>query len=174
MFPTSDLYLYDSRFLYCPFPDPLSLFTPLPTPTHTHAHCHQQPQATYEWYSFYNVTSWILLMNNLCLFRGFPGGASGKEPACRCRRCKRRRFSTWVQKICWRTASQSTPVFLPGESLGQRSLAGYSPYPMDRGAWQTTVHRVARVGHDWSQLSMHTHICLFHFHVTSEFLMWGL
>ena len=27
----------------------------------------------------------------------------------------------------WRRALQPTPVFLPGESHGQRSLAGYSP-----------------------------------------------
>ena len=27
----------------------------------------------------------------------------------------------------WRRAWQPTPVFLPGESHGQRSLAGYSP-----------------------------------------------
>ena len=32
-----------------------------------------------------------------------------------------------VGKIPWRRAWQSTPVFLPGESHGQRSLAGYSP-----------------------------------------------
>ena len=32
----------------------------------------------------------------------------------------------WVGKIPWR-AQQPTPVFLPGESHGQRSLAGYSP-----------------------------------------------
>ena len=64
-----------------------------------------------------------------------------------------------------------TPVFLPGESHRQRSLAGYSPWgrkeldtteqlteegngtplqysclenPMDGGAWQATVHRVAK------------------------------
>ena len=30
-------------------------------------------------------------------------------------------------KILWRRAWQPTPVFLPGESHGQRSLAGYSP-----------------------------------------------
>ena len=32
-------------------------------------------------------------------------------------------FSLWVGKIPWRRAWQSTPVFLPGESHGQRSLA---------------------------------------------------
>ena len=35
-------------------------------------------------------------------------------------------FDPWVGKIPWRRAWQATPV-LPGESLGQRSLAGYSP-----------------------------------------------
>ena len=35
-------------------------------------------------------------------------------------------FDPWVGKIPWRRAWQLTPVFLPGESHGQRSLAGYS------------------------------------------------
>ena len=35
-------------------------------------------------------------------------------------------FDLWVRKISWRTAWQPTPVFLPGESHEQRSLAGYS------------------------------------------------
>ena len=56
--------------------------------------------------------------------RGTPGG--GKEPTCQCRRCKRRGFSPWVGKIPCRRAWQPTPVFLPGETHGQRSLAGYS------------------------------------------------
>ena len=33
----------------------------------------------------------------------------------------------WVGKIPWRREWQPTPVFLPGESHGQRSLMGYSP-----------------------------------------------
>ena len=32
-----------------------------------------------------------------------------------------------VGKIPWRRKWQPTPVFLPGKSYGQRSLAGYSP-----------------------------------------------
>jgi len=58
---------------------------------------------------------------------GFLGGASGKEPTCQCRRLKRHRFDPWVGKIPWKRAQQPTPVFLPGESHGQRSLADYSP-----------------------------------------------
>ena len=37
------------------------------------------------------------------------------------------RFNPWVGKIPWRRAWQPTPVFLSGESRGQRSLVGYSP-----------------------------------------------
>ena len=66
----------------------------------------------------------------------FPGGTSGKEPACQRTRHKRRGFSPWVRKISWRRAWQLTPGFLPGES-------------MDRGAWRTTVSIVSqRDGHD--------------------------
>ena len=57
---------------------------------------------------------------------GCPGGAKGKEPACQCWKRKRRGFDPWVGKIPWRRAQQPTPVFLPGESHGQRSLKGYS------------------------------------------------
>ena len=58
---------------------------------------------------------------------GFPGGASGKESTCQCRRQKRYEFDPWFRKIPWRRAWQSTPVHFTGESHGQRSLVGYSP-----------------------------------------------
>ena len=45
-----------------------------------------------------------------------------------CQQCRRQRFDTWVGKIPWRRAWQPTPVFLPGESHGLRSLVGYSPW----------------------------------------------
>ena len=35
---------------------------------------------------------------------GFPGGTSGKEPACQCRRLKRCGFDPWFKKIPWRRA----------------------------------------------------------------------
>ena len=35
-------------------------------------------------------------------------------------------FDPWVRKIPWKRAWQPTPVVLPGESHGQRSLVGYS------------------------------------------------
>ena len=59
----------------------------------------------------------------------FPGGTSGKEPACHCRRHKRLGFHLWSERSPGeRREWQPTPVFLPGESHGQRSLAGCSPW----------------------------------------------
>ena len=37
-------------------------------------------------------------------------------------------FDPWVRKIPWRRKWQPTPVFLPGKSHGQKSLASYSPW----------------------------------------------
>ena len=51
-------------------------------------------------------------------------------------------FDPWVRNYPWRRAGQHTPVFLPGEFHGQRSLAGYSPW----------------VAKTWTQLS-HEHLC---------------
>ena len=51
--------------------------------------------------------------------------------------CGRPRFNPWVGKIPWRRQWQPTPVLLPGESHGGRSLVGYSPWGR-------------RVGHDWA------------------------
>ena len=36
--------------------------------------------------------------------------------------------SPWVGKILWRREWQPTPVFLPGDLHGQRSLEGYNPW----------------------------------------------
>ena len=47
-------------------------------------------------------------------------------------------FDPWVGKILWRREWQPIPVFLPGESHGQRSLVGYSPW--GHLEWDTTEH----------------------------------
>ena len=85
------------------------------------------------WYGplFHAGLSW-----NIALFgyflqkskKGLPSGVSGKEPACQWRRCERHAFSPWVGKIPWRKAWQPTPVVLPRECPGQRSLSGCSPW----------------------------------------------
>ena len=56
-------------------------------------------------------------------------------------------FDPWVRKISWRKNWQPTPVFLPGEPHGQRSLVGYSPWGLQRGR------------HDWSDWPQQ-HPCL--------------
>ena len=68
----------------------------------------------------------VLLLNQ-AQARGFPGGAGGKEPACQSKRHKRHWFDPWVGKIPLGGHMALTPVFLSGESHGQRSLVGYSP-----------------------------------------------
>ena len=55
---------------------------------------------------------------------GLPRWLSGKESSCQSRR---HWFDPWVRKIPWRRKWQPTPVFLPGESQGQRSPASHSP-----------------------------------------------
>ena len=57
-----------------------------------------------------------------------PRWCIGKESTCQCRRCKIHGFNPWVGKVFWRRKWQPIPVFLPGKSHGQRSLAGYSPW----------------------------------------------
>ena len=78
---------------------------------------------------------------------GFPRAASDKEPACQCRRCKRLWFDLWVGKIPWRKAWQPTPVFLPGESQGQRSPVSYNPWGFkESDTTEHMAHGMARNG----------------------------
>ena len=73
---------------------------------------------------------WCILSHVLKVFYRhtcrLPMWLSGKESACQCRRHRRLGFNSWVGKSPWRKKWQHTPVFLPGESQGKRSLAGYS------------------------------------------------
>ena len=50
-------------------------------------------------------------------------------------------FDLWVRRVPWRGKWQPTPGFLSGK-------------PIDRGAWQATVHGVAK---SQTQLSVHAH-----------------
>jgi len=56
---------------------------------------------------------------------GLPGGSVVKTMP---NQGRRPRFNLWVGKIPQRRKWQPTPVFLPGKSHNQRSLAGYSPW----------------------------------------------
>ena len=82
----------------------------------------------------------VLYFNVYFSHRGFPGGSSGNEPACKYRRPKTCRFNPWVEKIPWKRAWQPAPVFLPGEFHAQKSLAGWSIGSQ-------------RIKYDWSDLT---------------------
>ena len=57
------------------------------------------------------------------------GAAAGRSyPTPLSLQYRRPEFDPWVRKIPWRREWLPTPVFLPGESHGQRSLVGYSPW----------------------------------------------
>ena len=55
-------------------------------------------------------------------YMGFPGSSDGKKRL----QCRRSKLNHCVTKIPWRKPWQPTPVFLPGEFHGQRTLAGYN------------------------------------------------
>ena len=66
-----------------------------------------------------------------------------------CLQSRRPRFNPWVGKIPWRRERQPTPVFLPGESHGQRSPVGY-------GSWSHKELDVTEAtGHNTNTLYHH-------------------
>ena len=67
---------------------------------------------------------------SLCLgyVLGLPRWLRGKESTCQCKRHRRLGSDPWVGKIPWKRKWQPSPMFLPGESHGQRNLLGYSPW----------------------------------------------
>ena len=73
------------------------------------------------------VSVLVIILSQPTPSEGFPGGTIVKNPLANSR-CKRSGFDPWIGKIPWRRKWQPTPGFLPGESHGQRSLAGYSPW----------------------------------------------
>ena len=68
----------------------------------------------------------VIIQIQMNLQNGRPWWLSGKEFACQCRSCRRRRLNPCVRKIHWRRKLQLTPVYLSGKCRGQRSLAGYT------------------------------------------------
>ena len=84
-------------------------------------------------HTYMNLCAHLFICQHICFcvfvsaYVCFPGGASGKESAFQRKRHKRHGFDLWVRKIPSRSVWQPTPVFLAGESHGQRSLMGYCP-----------------------------------------------
>ena len=90
---------------------------------------------------------------DLLINQGLPGGPSGKESACQCRRCKRRRFDPWVGKIPWNRKWQPTPILLPGKFHRQRSLVGCSPW----GYKVSDLTEATERAHTYTHTHTHTH-----------------
>ena len=90
-------------------------------------------------------------LNCLCieLFgkEGLPKWFIGSKIFLKCKRCRRRRFHPWVRKIPWRRAGQPSPVFLPGESQGQRRWAGYNAWVhKELDTTEGTEHTLTHLG----------------------------
>ena len=70
---------------------------------------------------------WLVKSNTALLIMkmGSPGRASGKESTCQCR---------------WRRQWHPTPVLLPGESHGWRSLVGCSPWGREESDMTEQLH----------------------------------
>ena len=81
--------------------------------------------------AWYRVTKGLTQLKRLSMYTHtygedwVPWWLSREESACQCRRLG---FDPWVGKISLRRKEQPTPVFLPGEFHGHKSLVGYSPW----------------------------------------------
>ena len=113
--------------------------------THVLMHMHSQTQAYRCIHTYIHVhthaytptctpvcTHTNLLMHTqscICAYtQGFPDGSVVKNPPANAADTGDTGSIPLVGKILWRRKLQPTPVFLPGESHGQRSLEGYSPW----------------------------------------------
>ena len=83
---------------------------------------------------------WALILSGNAPGSAFPGGTSGKEPICQCRRHR---------------DSGLIPGFGRSPGGGHSNPLQYSclENPMDRGVWQATVHRVSKNQTQLKQLS---------------------
>ena len=86
-----------------------------------------------------NVERLTVWLGQLYRCGGFPGGTSGKEPACQCRRL-RHKFNPWVGKIPWRRACNWLPY-----SCLENPVIGKSGRLRSTGS--------PRVGYDWSDVA---------------------
>ena len=114
-----------------------------------------------QWLNFYFICGlWVIITGplwplrlilfpwSLCqcsrlsyIFTGFPGGSVLKNLPANVGDIGDTDFIPGSGKIPWRRARQPTPVFLPGESHGQGSLAGYSAWShIELDTTKTTLH----------------------------------
>ena len=85
--------------------------------------------------------------------------------------CMGHGFDPWVGKIPWRRAWQPTPVFLPGESHGERSLAGYSWWDLKESETTERLNNDIYI-HTFSQnIYVSMYLCM---HVTTYIILKNL
>ena len=70
--------------------------------------------------------------------------------------CKRPGFDASVGVIPWRRAWHTTPIFLPGESRGQKSLVGYTPWSHKESDTTECKHSMA---HELYYTLIFSHCC---------------
>ena len=98
------------------------------------------------WKKYLHILIALLLFQQYCNYRGFPGGSDGKESACNAGDPG----SIYWGKIPWRREWQPTLVFLPGEFRGQRSLVSFSPWggkESDTTEWLTFILTIGFISH---------------------------
>ena len=111
----------------------------------------------------------LIFTTQIGLSEGFPGSSAGKRI---CFQCRKPWFDSWVWKISWRWDRLPTSILLGfpsgsvgkesacnkgdlgsipglGRSLGGEGMATHSSIiawrnPMDKGAWQATVHGITK------------------------------
>ena len=75
------------------------------------------------------------LRNYKWTFRGFPGGSNGNESA---HNAGDPGSNPWLGKVPRRRKGQPTPLFLPGKSHGEKSVAGsWGCKELDKTEWLT-------------------------------------
>ena len=105
------------------------------------------------------ISSFPFLLLMIVLF-GFPGGSVlNNLPAMQ--EMQETQVQSQGQNLPWRKKWQSTPVFLPGKSHGERSLAGYSPWGHKRVRQNlaTTTNSILSTYHDLFTHSLWRYIC---------------
>ena len=84
------------------------------------------------------VTKVNVVLGSLCFFWHLPPLVAQTVKKF-CLQCRSPEFDPWVAKIFWRREWPPTPVSLPGESHGQKSLTGYSSWNHN-GVTNTHTH----------------------------------
>ena len=86
-------------------------------------------------------------MVSLGFLHAFPDGTVVKNPPANAGDVGDVVSITWVGKVPWRRKWQPTPVFLPGESYGQKSVVGYSPWGHKRQTGLSTHATLTKFNH---------------------------